>query len=81
MTLQKLISRARVKMKMVSSGMVSEIPTSRFADMVVDSLGIRFSYHSPAYCADCASVVCLDYANESKRTIDDCLELEKSELC
>lgn len=70
MTLQSLISRARVKMLMNVRRYTP--PRHECFDMVVDSLGIRFSTtYKTSFCS--ASIVSLDYADETRRTIDSVL--------
>lgn len=67
MTLQQLVSRARVRMLMDCRRYTP--PRNECFDMVVDSLGVRFSTTILSVFDETASVVSLDYADESMSLI------------
>lgn len=77
MTLQQLISRARVKMLMDVRRYTP--PKNECFDMVVDNMGVRFSTTILSVYDETASVVSLDYADETRRTIDSVLDYDKDE--
>ncbi len=82
MTLQALMSRARVKMMMDCRRY--KPPANESFDMIVDGYGIRFSTTILSVFDETAIVRRgLDYADETQRTIDDvlCDESADSVLC
>lgn len=77
--LEKMVRRARVKMRMMMDCRRYTPPQNECFDMIVDNLGVRFSTTILSVFDETASIVSLDYGDETRRTIDSVLDYDKDE--